>query len=52
MNVFPLDLIPLSSGICNPWGNDCGYAIRADVLFISSLHEQRRNRTQEEISCQ
>ena len=48
MNVFPPDLIPLSWGICNSRGVDCGYVIRADVLFISSLHEQRRNRTKEE----
>ena len=47
MNVFSPDLIPLSSGICNPWGNDCGYTIRADVLFISFLHDQKRNRTKE-----
>ncbi|MBR1718967.1 MAG: hypothetical protein IJ726_00890, partial [Phocaeicola sp.] len=27
---------------------DCGYVIRADVLFISFLHYQKRNRTKEE----
>ena len=41
-------VLRVSSGICNPRGVDYGYTIRADVLFISSLHEQRRNRTKEE----
>ena len=47
MNVFPLDLFPLSWGICNPRGGHCGYVIRADALFISFLHDQKRNRTKE-----
>ena len=47
MNVFPLDLFPLSWGICNPRGGHCGYVIRADALFISFLHDPKRNRTKE-----
>ena len=42
-----LESISLSLGICNPRGGHCRYAIRADVLFISFLHDQKRNRTKE-----
>ena len=40
--------VPLSLWICNPQGINSGSVIRAEFLFISSLHEQRRNRTKEE----
>jgi len=47
MNVFPLDLLPLSSGICNSRGVDCGYVICAgrETRNYSSLWIRRSTRT-------
>ena len=49
---FPLDLLPLSLGICNPRGVDCGYVIRAgrETRNHSPLWIRRSTRTSLEIN--